>query len=403
MNPLPLLLAGLRRHLLTHLLFALLVATALALAVAVSVQERAIRQATARAAEPFPLLVGAAGSRTELLLAAVYARPAPLGLLPGSVLADLAASPRVRMAAPLAFGDSLGPHPVIGTSAALVARIARAGLRGRGFETEAEAVAGAATGLAPGDTFVPAHGLGPRADPAAHAGGTLTVVGVMAPTGTPWDRAILVPVEALWALHGLATGRDPAGPEAGRIGPPWAAAFTPGVAAVVVEPESAAAAFRLRQDWRSEATQAFTPAEALAELHRLLGDAASLLRLVARAALALVLVAILAGSAALVRLERRQVAVLRALGAPPLYVALAVWGRLALLLALGVLAGLGLGLLGALGLSAALGAETGLALRPALGVAELRLALGAFGAGALLALLPAVLVWAAPVADALRE
>ncbi|RVT82864.1 FtsX-like permease family protein [Rhodobacteraceae bacterium CCMM004] len=31
----------------------------------------------------------------------------------------------------------------------------------------------------------------------------------MAPTGSPWDRAVLVPVESVWGVHGLADGHAP--------------------------------------------------------------------------------------------------------------------------------------------------------------------------------------------------
>ena len=34
----------------------------------------------------------------------------------------------------------------------------------------------------------------------------MTIVGRMRPTGTPWDRAIVVPIEYNWSVHGLGTG-----------------------------------------------------------------------------------------------------------------------------------------------------------------------------------------------------
>jgi len=31
-------------------------------------------------------------------------------------------------------------------------------------------------------------------------------VGRLGPTGTPWDNAIIVPVEAVWLVHALSSG-----------------------------------------------------------------------------------------------------------------------------------------------------------------------------------------------------
>ena len=62
----------------------------------------------------------------------------------------------------------------------------------------------------------------------------MTVVERMRPTGTPGDRAIVVPIEYNWVVHGLGTGHKPGST---RIGPPFDAAKLPGVPAIVVKPE----------------------------------------------------------------------------------------------------------------------------------------------------------------------
>ena len=73
------------------------------------------------------------------------------------------------------------------------------------FATSREAVAGSAVPVAIGDSFTPAHGHGDAADEDAHSD-VLTVVGRMPPTGSPWDKAIIVPVESVWEVHGLPNG-----------------------------------------------------------------------------------------------------------------------------------------------------------------------------------------------------
>lgn len=401
MSPWGLVRANLIRNRGANLLFALLIAAAVALAIGVSAQERALRQASAHAADKFDLLIGAPGGRMDLMLAAIFARPLAVELVPGSLLAELAANRRVAFAAPVAFGDSVGDAPVIGTTAEFLAHLGGA-VTGRIWATEAEAVAGAATGYAIGDTLAPAHGHGPGADGEAHGMG-LTVVGIMPPTGTPWDGAVIVPVEQVWGVHGLATGKDPAGPDAARLGPPFDPAFTPGIPAIVVRPDSAASAYVLRQTYRTAATQAFFPAEVLVELYSYLGDVARLMQVFALATQALVILAILAGVSALMRLQRRQIGVLRALGAPRGYIGVATWVYLFALVAGGVTLGIALGWIAAQVVSTLFAGETGMAITARLTGRELSLAALTLAVGAVLAALPALLVARGPIPRALAE
>ena len=88
-------LADLRRLWLGSAVIMLIVALATALGVAVTLQERALRLGSARAADRFDLVIGAPGSETQLILSSVFLQAAPLPLIPGAVLAKLAADPRV--------------------------------------------------------------------------------------------------------------------------------------------------------------------------------------------------------------------------------------------------------------------------------------------------------------------
>ncbi len=40
----------------------------------------------------------------------------------------------------------------------------------------------------------------------ARPGIWICMVGRLKPTGTPWDRAIITPIEYNWMVHGLGTG-----------------------------------------------------------------------------------------------------------------------------------------------------------------------------------------------------
>jgi putative ABC transport system permease protein len=195
-------LADLRRLWLGGIVVVLLVALATALGVAVTLQERSLRLGSARAADKFDLVVGAAGSETQLILSSIFLQAAPLPLVEGAVLAKLAADPRVAWAAPVGFGDSFAGYPIVGTTTSLVSNTTSGFAEGRMFALEGEAILGAAVNLRVGGEVKPMHGT---AETGGHTHTELAykVVGKLQPTGTPWDRAILVPIQAVWHVHGL--------------------------------------------------------------------------------------------------------------------------------------------------------------------------------------------------------
>lgn len=408
MNPVPLVLATLRRNPVTTLTFVLLIAVAVALGVAVTAQERALKRGSAHAADRFDLVIAAPGSQTDAMLKAVFLRTGTIELLKPEVVARAFAEPRAEIVAPIAFGDSHDGAPIVGSVPAFVTHLSGGALaEGRVFADHEEAVVGAASPLRLGDTFHPTHGDG-RADLEGdgdehghdHEHGTeLTVVGRMAPTGSPWDTAIVVPVELTWELHNLPNGH-PEGSD--QVGPPFLSDRLPGVPALVMKPESVAAAYGLRSLYRAQDSTAFFPAEVLVELYALLGDMRALMNVMALATQALVIVAILAGIMVLLRLYRVQFAVLRALGAPRAFIFLTIWSYVALIVAVGAVAGLALGMGLAGFVSSAFTAETGIALDATLGSTELVLVGAIVAIGMAVATIPAALLYRKPVIDALR-
>ncbi|MEY9584854.1 hypothetical protein ABIA15_003611 [Sinorhizobium fredii] len=88
-------LADLRKYWLGSAVVVLIVALAVALGVAVTLQERALRLGSARAADKFDLVIGAAGSENQLVLSSVFLQASPLPLMDGRVLTQLASDPRV--------------------------------------------------------------------------------------------------------------------------------------------------------------------------------------------------------------------------------------------------------------------------------------------------------------------
>lgn len=396
--PWPLVRALLRRHRGAALTFVALIAVSVALGVGLVAQERALREGSARAAAPFDVILGAPGSELTLTLAAVYLQPADVPLLTGALMAEVAADPEVELAAPIAFGDSAGGDPVVGTIAPLLDRLG--GLaEGRAFAAHEEAVVGALSPWGLGDRIEPAHGQGEGAEAHAHGDLGYAVVGRLAPTGSPWDRAVLVPIESVWEVHGLPTGHPP-GSEA--LGPPFDAAAMPGVPALLVVPRELWGAYALKTRYTRPDLMAVFPGTVVAQVHGLLREVREAMSLMALLTQGLVAASVLTGLALLVRLFARGLALLRALGAPRRFVLAVVWGFAAALLAAGALLGLALGWLAAAVLSRLVTARTGVLVEAEVGWAEAQLVAAFASLALLLALAPALLASRRPPLRDLR-
>jgi putative ABC transport system permease protein len=195
-------------------LTALSMALGVALVVAVIVIHGVIEQSFRRGAQGYDLIVGAKGSPLELVLSTVYYLGKPPATMPYTVYDELVNgtdfSSDVEIAIPLCLGDNFKGFRVIGTIPDMFDRLEYLDgrkyefARGRNFRSDApfEAVIGATaarkTGLTVGEKFKPVHGS------AAERGeehSPFDVVGVLAQTGTPNDRAIFVNMEGFYHLH----------------------------------------------------------------------------------------------------------------------------------------------------------------------------------------------------------
>ncbi|SKA18589.1 ABC transporter permease [Consotaella salsifontis] len=408
--------ADLKRNLAGAAIVALIIALATALGVAVTLQERALRLGSARAASAFDLVIGAPGSETQLVLSSVFLQAAPLPLVPGTVLSGLARDPRVAWAAPIGFGDFAGDSPIVGTTAELVAGMGGVS-EGQVFSKLGEALVGALADHKIGDAITPLHGrLGEGGH--AHAEARYTVVGRLKPTGTPWDHAVLVPIEAVWAIHehhdedeeehegaehheeeehehhlDFSRPIDPAA---------LSAPEAPGLPAILVKPKTFADAYKLRMEYRTDRTLAVFPGEVLTRLYGTLGDARRVLTAVAAGAQGLVAASILLVVVVHILQRRRQIGALRAFGAPRGVVFSIVFLETFAVIGVGVLAGFGLGWLAARSISSILTEESGIAMPVVFTAEDWLAALALLAATVVIAAIPSALAYRQSPAEALR-
>ena len=306
------------------------------------------------------LVVGARSSPIQLMLYAVFRVGGATNNISMASLQAVESHRAVAWVVPLSLGDSHRGRPVLGTTTAYFERF-RHGDRqplvlaqGRPFAGTLdglyEAVIGAevaeALGYGLGERIVLSHGSGGAFGGALssdHADKPFTVVGVLARTGTPVDRTVHVSLEALEAIH-----LDWAGgaPIPGLTIPPEAARkfdLTPRQAtAALVGLKNRVAVFNVQRfvaEYEAEPLMAVLPAVALDELWQVVGPAEQSLLvisgLVAVVSLASLVAVVLAG----LNERRRELAVLRAVGAGPRKVLLLLAAEGVLVTLAGALAG----------------------------------------------------------------
>jgi len=408
-------LADLRRFWSGAVAVIVLLALSVALSSVVTLQERAVRLGTARASDKFDLVIGAAGSDTQLTLSSVFLQPSPLPLMSGAMLGKLASDDRVAFAAPIGFGDSAMGFPIVGTTTALISALSPQLAEGAQFARLGEAVIGSAVDLPVGARVNPMHGT---VDTGGHAHTEVSyhVAGKMAPTGTAWDRAILVPIRTVWQLHGMEAHEEHDHADHVEkshdhdheidVDAPLDEAFdadSPGVPAVLVKPKTIADAYRLRQEYRSDRTLAIFPAEVLTRLYSTLGDARSLLLGIAVGTQGIVVFALLLVAVMHIGARKRQIGALRALGAPVRSIMAIVWGELFFLLLLGIFLGLAIGYAVAQAITSWLTATTAVRMPVEFAMSDVWLAVGFIIVAAVVSLVPALMTLRMSAASALRS
>ena len=193
-------------------------ALGVALVVSVLVIHGAVKDSFQRAAQGYHLIVGAKGGRLQLVMNTVFHLSQPIENIPWSYYKEFTEGkfkPYTALAVPYCLGDNYKGFRVVGTSPEMFSALEYAPgekykfSAGENFKADHffDAVIGSLvarkTGLKVGDTFKPTHGIstdekqGKEHDP-------FKVVGVLAPTGTPNDRAVFVNLEGFLLLEGHA-------------------------------------------------------------------------------------------------------------------------------------------------------------------------------------------------------
>lgn len=404
-------LASLRARRLTALLTVLTVALSVALFQSVETVRKSARSSFADTISDTDLIIGARSGGVQLLLYSVFRIGNATNNVTWQSYEEIAARPEVDWSVPISLGDSHRQFRVMGTTEAFFERYKYRGGRslefsqGAGFSDLFDAVIGADVardlGYAPGQSIVVAHGIQSFTE---HDDLPFRVSGILARTGTPVDRTVIVSLRAIEAIHvdwQSGARRPGAGTPAEvlREMPLKPQAIT----AALVGVRSPLQIFRLQRhvnEYRAEPLLAVLPGVALQELWALVGVAETALVAVS----GLVVLTALLGMTAMIlsglEARRREMAILRAQGARPATItALLVLEAILMALA-GAALGLALSQLGLWALRPVIDARFGLWLSlPVPGLREVAVMAAVTGAGALAALLPALRAYRISLAD----
>lgn len=345
-----------RRFIALLTVFAIAVSVCLLLAVERVRQEA--RVSFASTISGTDLVVGARSGSVNLLLYSVFRLGNATNNIRWDSVETIRAHPQVDWLIPISLGDSYRGYRVIGTDQNYIkhyqyGRKQPLALKeGRFFDDNApfEVVLGAQVAERLqhklGDQLVLAHGIA-TTSLIKHDDKPFTVVGILAPTGTPVDRALHIPLAGMEALHiDWQHGMPARG--AARISPEQAMAMElqpKQVTAAFVGLKNRTATFTLQRainDFRQEPLLAILPGVALQELWGLMSTAEQALFIVSTFVVLTGLIGMLTAILASLNERRREMALLRSVGARPWHIACLLITEAAALALAGMIAGLGL-------------------------------------------------------------
>ena len=337
----------------TALLTISAIAVSVALLLGVQKLRTAAREGFANTVSGVDLIVGARSGPLNLLLYSVFRVGDATANVSWASYQKIARHPDVAWTIPISLGDSHRGFRVMGTDHSYFEHYRFGGTRelrfdsGGPFHDLYDAVLGAdvarTLGYRLGDSIVIAHGVG-NVSFAEHKDKPFRIAGILAPTGTPVDRTVHVSLEAITAIH-IDWQSGMQAPEGFRVSADEARLrdLTPdSITAFLVGMRSRVMTFTMQRainDYRQEPLLAILPGVALSQLWELVGIADTALMVIAAFVVLAGLLGMLTAILTSLNERRREMAVLRAVGARPRHIFALLVAEAGLLASVGVAAG----------------------------------------------------------------
>ena len=339
----------------TTLLTVLVIAISVVLLLGVEKVRTEARASFANTISGTDLVVGARSGAVQLLLYSVFRIGNPTNNVTWESYQQIAAHPNVAWTVPLSLGDAHEGFRVIGTSAGYFEHYKYGRERSLGFveggpfEELFDAVVGRdvaeALGYEVGSSVVITHGTG-SVGVLDHGDKPFTVVGILEKTGTPVDRSVHVSLEAIEAIHvdweaGVPIPSLRVTAEEAEV-----LDLTPeAITAVLIGVKNKTGIFALQRavnEYNREPLLAVLPGVALQELWSLMGVAERALLIIAGFVVLSGLIGMLSSILSSLSERRREMAILRSVGARPWQVFVLLTTEAALYTLVGCLLGVGL-------------------------------------------------------------
>ena len=149
----------------------------------------------------YSVIVGPAGSNTQLAMNSMYFTDSPVGTIPYGVVSALQQDQRVTSAIPFAMADSYNGYGVVGTTPEYLASktLAKGEMFAAGKSLEAVVGSNVAKycALSVGDLIYTSHSAS-EAD--THAQG-IVVVGILEESHSSFDNVVFTQINTLWEMH----------------------------------------------------------------------------------------------------------------------------------------------------------------------------------------------------------
>lgn len=341
---------SMRQHALSTAVTAFSAALATGLALAVFGIQAQTERAFTGGDVGFDAVLGARGSKLQLVLNTVYHLETSPGNIPWTMFKEIERDPQVKVAIPYAVGDNYYGYRIVGTSEEIFTKFEFS--KGHKFEfasggrfdaARRSAVVGSFAAeklkLKVGDEIMPFHGLvyapGAEQHPEKYK-----IAGILKPTNSPSDRVIWIPIEGVFRMtgHALRGSGETYQAKAGESIPD----ANKEVSAVMLKFSNDMAGMRLDQTINKQgraATLAWPVANVMSEIFQKLGWMSKVLILFAYLVVVVAAGSILASVYNSINERRREFAILRSLGARKRTVFAAIVLESATIAALGALGG----------------------------------------------------------------
>lgn len=347
------------------------------------------------------LIVGARSGDAQLLLYTIFRQGSPIANISWQSVKQIESLPDVDWVVPLSLGDSHKGYAVLGTTAAYFNHYKYGRKRpltikeGHVLNNPLDVVLGYEVAkklnYTIGDSIYLSHGLA-KGNLPVHTQNHFTVVGILNRSGTPVDKTLHIPLEGMTAIH--INWNQSQLQNSNLIDLDLTPSSVTGGLVGLKSPFSLFSVQQQITNWPDEPLMAIIPGVSLARLWNSISTIDTAFWIISVLVLIISFIGLLLALFMSLNQRKRELAILRTMGAHPIQLAIILTIESLLITFTGVVFGLLLMIITGLFLTPILESQFGLVLSlTTLSQLELLLALGIIGFGVIISFIPAILAY----------